>query len=232
MDIKKIVEYQRVDSKLFQIERQLSQSVNKQKCAQLSSIARDSQVKSAKLEEQAAQIAKEIQDLFRIADQNKLKIKEILAQDVEKMSAEQIDASLALREKLMQNLAILDKKATKLAELANAVLSDFNKTKVNYKNAGEKYKECKEAYDKEVAAVSPKIQELQSELSKLSKEVDPKLLEEYNKRRHDRIFPVFVSLNDKCCGGCHMEVPASSISKLQKEGMLVCENCRRIIYND
>lgn len=232
MDIKKIIEYQRIDSKLFQIERQLSQSVNKQRCAQLSSIARESQVKSAKLEEQASQLAKEIQDLFRIADQNKLKIKEILAQDVEKMTTEQIDSSLALREKLMQNLVVLDKKATKLAELANTILSDFNKTKINYKNAGEKYKICKEAYDKEVASMNPKIQELKAELSKLSKEIDPKLLEEYSKRRHDRIFPVFVSLNNKCCGGCHMEVPASSISKLQKEGILVCENCRRIIYND
>ena len=232
MDIKKIVEYQKIDSKLYQIERQLNQSVYKQKCAQLSAIARDSQVKSAKLEEQASQIAKEIQDLFRIADQNKLKIKEILAQDVEKMTAEQIDNSLALREKLMQNLAILDKKATKLAELANSVLSEFNKTKINYKNAGEKYKECKEAYDKEVAELNPRIQVLQKELNELAKVVDPKLLEEYKKRRADRIFPVYVSLNNKCCGGCHMEVPASSISKLQKDGILVCENCRRIIYND
>ncbi len=232
MDIKKIVEYQKVDSKLFQLERQLNQSVNKQKCAQLSAIARDSQAKSAKLEEQASQIAKEIQDLFKIADQNKLKIKEILAQDVEKMSVEQIDAALALREKLMQNLAILDKKATKLAELANSVLSEFNKTKVNYKNAGEKYKEYKEAYDKEVSEISPKVQELQKELRELAKVVDAKLLEEYKKRRHDRIFPVFVSLNNKCCGGCHMEVPASSLSKLEKEGILVCENCRRVIYKD
>lgn len=230
MDVKNLLEYQKVDSKLFQLEKQLNTSVNKQKCAQLSNIAKESQVKSSKLEEQASQVAKEIEDLFKIADQNKLKIKEILSQNVEEMTSEEIQNSLALRDKLIQNLSIIDKKATKLAEIANSILSEFNKTKSNYINAGEQYKKYKEAFDKEVAEVTPKIEELKRELTKVANTVDPKMLEEYNKRRKDRIFPVLVPLNSKSCGGCHMEVPASSISKLENEGILICENCRRIIY--
>lgn len=230
MEIKNLVEYQKVDSKLFQLEKQLTQSANKQKCAQLSAIAKESQQKSEKLESQASQIAKEIQNLFAVADQNKLKIKEILGKDLEKLSAEELDSALSLKEKLMQNLVVLDKKATKLAEMANAVLAEFNKTKVAYKNAGEKFKQFKEAYDKEVEDVSPKINELKKELAIIEKNIDKNLLEEYAKRRRDRIFPVLVPLNNRCCGGCHMEVPASSVSKLEREGILVCENCRRIIF--
>ena len=230
MDIKNILEYQKIDTKVFQLEKQLNTSQNKQKCIQLSNIAKESQAKSAKLEEQASQIAKEIEDLFSVADKNKLKIKEIMSQDIEKMTVQQIESSIALREKLVQNLAIMDKKATKLAELANSILSEFNKTKANYKSAGEKYKVCKEAYDKELAEINPKIDELKKELDKAGKLVDGKLLEDYKKRRNDRIFPVLVPLNNKSCGGCHMEVPASSISKLENDGILVCENCRRIIY--
>lgn len=230
MDIKNILEYQKLDTKLFQVEKKLNQSENKKKCIELSGIAKDSQAKSAKLEQDAAAVAKEIENLFAIADQNKLKIKQILSQNIEKLTEEQIEASLALREKLVQNLAVIDKKATKLAETANAILSEFNKTKANYKNAGEKYKTYKDAYDKEVLEYNPIIESLRKDLKALEKGIDAKLLEEYNKRRNDRIFPVFVPLNNKCCGGCHMEVPASSLSKLDADGILTCENCRRIIY--
>ena len=230
MDIKKLVEYQKIDSKLFQLEKQINTSPNKQKCIQLSNIAKESQSKSSKLEEQASQIAKEIQDLFKIADQNKFKIKEIMSQNLEKLTSEQIENYIVLKDKLVQNLSIIDKKATKLAEIANSILSEFNKTKLAYKNAGEKYKICKEAYDKEVAEISPKISEYKKELERLSKQVDAKLFDEYKKRRNDKIFPVLVPLNNKSCGGCHMEVPASSISKLEREGILICENCRRIIF--
>lgn len=230
MEIKNIIEYQKIDTKLFQLERELNQSVNKKKCVELSNIAKDSQIKSAKLEQEASQIAQDIQNLFAIADQNKLKIRQILDQKLEGMTAEQIENSIALKDKLVQNLNIIDKKATKLAESANTVLAEFNKTKTVYKSAGEKYKEYKDAYDKEVLEKSPKIEELKKELKNLEKTIDSKLLEEYNKRRNDKIFPVLVPLNNKSCGGCHMEIPASSLSKLDSDGILTCENCRRIIY--
>ena len=230
MEIKNILEYQKIDSKIFQIERELNQSINKKKCMELTSIAKDSQAKSSKLEQEASQIAKEIQNLFAVADQNKLKIRKILDQKLDDMTEEQIQNSLVMKEKLVQNLAIIDKKATKLAEMANAVLAEFNKTKTTYKNAGEKYKVVKEAYDKELKEATPKMEALKVELKTLEKSIDAKLLEDYKKRRGDKIFPVLVPLNNKCCGGCHMEVPASSISKLEGEGILVCENCRRIIY--
>ena len=230
MDIKKLVEYQKVDSKLFRLERTLAQSENKKKCIELSNIAKDSQNKSAKLEDQASQVAREIQDLFKVADQNKLRIKQIVSQDVNSLTQEQIESSLMIREKLVQNLQILDKKATKLAELANQILAEFNKTKVAYKNAGEKYKICKDAYDKEVAEINPEIEKVKKELSELEKSIDKADIEEYKKKRNDRIFPVLVPLNNKSCGGCHMEIPMSSLSKLDQNGFLVCENCRRIIY--
>jgi len=230
MDIKNLVEYQKVDTKLFKLERALAQSENKRKCNELTNIARESQARSSKLEDQASQIAKDIQDLFKIADQNKAKIKEIVSQDVTKMTAEQIDASLAMREKLVGNLQLLDKKATQLAEMANQILAEFNKTKIAYKDAGEKYKICKEAYDKELAEINPQIEKVKEELLALEKTIDKNLMEEYKKRRVDRIFPVLVQLNNKSCGGCHMEIPMSSLAKLDANGTLVCENCRRIIY--
>ena len=40
MEIKAILEYQKIDEKVFQLERQLNQSPNKKKCIELSQVAK------------------------------------------------------------------------------------------------------------------------------------------------------------------------------------------------
>ena len=85
-------------------------------------------------------------------------------------------------------------------------------------------------YDNEVKELEPKQEELRKELEKLSKDIDKEKLEAYLKRRHDKIFPVLVSLNGNACGGCHMELSMAAISKLKETGIHICENCKRIIY--
>ena len=65
MELKAILDYQEVDKKLFSLEQSLAKDPNKQKCAQLNQTARDSQVKSNQLEEQASAIIKEIKKIIK-----------------------------------------------------------------------------------------------------------------------------------------------------------------------
>lgn len=230
MDIKNLVEYQHLDAKLYELEKSLTKSPNRERCVQLSNLAKESQTKSSKLEEQASQVSAEIREMYKQAENDKKKAKSMLDVDVDKLEGAELDKYLSLKESLNQNLSILDKKATKLAENVNTILAEFNKTIKNYNIAKEKYVQAKSAYDKEVAEVNPKIKEIEKELSALAKNIDSTSIEEYKKRRGDKIFPVLVPLNNHSCGGCHMEIPASYISKLEEKGYLICENCRRIIY--
>lgn len=231
MEIKKLVEYQKVDAKLFELQKNLNKSPNKEKCAQLSSAAKDSQQKSIKLEEQASTVSAELSQLVKQADQIKKRIKSFISKDVEKMSGEDLDVNITQKDALSQELSAIDKKATKLAETVNSILTEFNKTIQIYNMAKSKYVQAKAAYDKEIAEISPKMQALETELKAIEKNIDPSSIEEYKKRRSDKTFPVLVPLSGRACGGCHMEMPISSIAKLEEKGYLVCENCRRIIYN-
>lgn len=72
--------------------------------------------------------------------------------------------------------------------------------------------------------------EIEKKLKSLEKNIDGKLLEAYKKRRGENIFPIVVALNGNSCGGCHVELPFANIVKLDSEGILICEHCRRIIY--
>ena len=232
MDIKKVLEYQKRDSELFKLEKQLRESENRKSASQMQEKAKQAQERSTQLEQKAGALLKEIETVRGQYSIQEKKMNEVFAKDIEKMRKEEVEAMLTLKDKLAQNLNILDKNLTKLAENVNAVLAEFNKTVKLYNMAKEKYTETKTAYDKEVSQLEPKKQELALKLSSMAKTVDAKLMEQYAKRRKDNIFPVLVPLQEQSCGGCHVELPISMISKLKEEGVLSCEHCHRIIYSN
>lgn len=230
MDLKNILAYQAEDKKLFDLESELANDTNKQKCIQLNQTAKASQLKSSQLEEQASVALKEMNELNKTLDVNQKKGEQLLSLNIENLSKEELDEHLAMKDKVAQNLAVLDKKLTKIAESINAILAEFNQTIKKYNMAKEEYQKFKAAYDKKAAELEPKIAELKNHLAGIQKTVEPKLMQTYLNKRNDHIFPVFVKLDGNTCGRCRMELSASAINKLKEDGILTCEHCRRIIY--
>ena len=223
MDITNILAYQALDAELFKLEKSLRENQNKKLAFQLQDSAKKAQERSSQLEQKAEALIKEIETQSE-------KMQEIFAKDIEKMTKEEVEAMLSLKDKLSQNLSILDKNLTRLAENVNAVLADFNKTRMIFNQAKENYAKAKEAYDNEAKALEPQMAELAKKLSGLEKGIDAAQLEQYQKRRKDNLFPIYVPLSGDLCGYCHMQLPAAIISKIQDQGHITCEHCHRIIY--
>ena len=231
MDFKNILDYQKVDGELYALESKLARSENKKRCMALSKTAKDAQQKSAQLEERAGEAIKELEEAKKVLAQN-LKLADALSKkDVEKMDKEELEHDLSFKDKLFSNLTLLDKKITKIAESINAILSEYNKTVKTYNEAKEKYRLSKEAYDKELAEIEPKMKEIEKKLASLASSVEPSIMQKYTSMRKDKIFPVFVPLiNGTSCGHCRMQMSASAVAKLNREGVLACEHCRCILY--
>lgn len=230
MDIKAILAYQEVDKKLYQMEQSLAKDPNKKKCNDLNQTARQSQQKSSKLEEQAGAVIRELNELKRNIKTTKSHGDELLSRKIEEFDLQKIDEAVAKKDLISSNITALDKKLTKLAENINQILSEFNRTIKIYNEAKLQYQKFKASYDAKVKELEPQMNELTKQLSLLEKNVDPKTMEIYKKKRADKIFPVFVQLHGNACGRCRMELSASAISKLKSEQILPCENCRSIIY--
>lgn len=231
MDITKILDYQKTDSQLFKLEKSLRDNPNKRIANEMSNNARNAQQHSMQLDSKAGDLIRDVNTIKKQLEIQTDKMNQVLAKDVEKLSKEEVENLLLLKDKLAQNLNILDKNLTKLAEMMNAMLADFNKTLKVYNSSRDKFAESKNLYDQDVKAVEPEKKELEAKLSSLEKSIDAGLLEKYKKRRADNIFPVLVPLKyGKSCGGCHMELSTADVSKLQREGVQTCEHCRRIIY--
>ena len=133
MDLQNILAYQAVDAQLFELENELANDPNKQKMTSLNQTAKASQTKSNQLEEQAGQILREMEELNKTLELSRKKGEQVLSASTENLTIEEIDERVGLKDKVSQNLTLLDKKLTKLAESINGVLAEFNRTIKNYK---------------------------------------------------------------------------------------------------
>ncbi len=230
MKVEKMLEYQKLDSEMFKIEKQLKENVHRRNAGQMHENMKNAQNRSLKLEEKAGSLFEEIEKVKKQVKTQEDKMQEFLNKDLSKMSKEEVEYLTTLKNKLAQNLQILEKNLTTLAESVNAVLADFNKTIKTFNSAKEEYAKSKNAYDEDVKAVESQKEKIEKDLADLAKECDNKLLEAYIKRRKENVFPVIVPLKGNSCGGCHVEMPYVSIAKLEEDGVLVCEHCRRIIF--
>lgn len=232
MNIQPILEYQKLDSDLFKIEKKIRESKSKSTAGEMFESMRQAQERSRKLEEKAGGVLGELEKIKKQYKIQEDKLSELEGKNVELLSKEEMDKVEVVKDKLAQNLAILEKNLTSLAESVNGLLAEFNKTIKTFNSCKEKYSQCKTQYDNEVQEVEKDKNEITAKLESLSKEIQPKIMDAYTKRRKENIFPVVVPIKGNCCGGCHMELPYAQISVLEREGVFSCEHCHRLIYKN
>ncbi len=233
MKVGMVLKYRAVDRGMCKIERGLRDNQNKKAANELHENMKNAQARSVKLEENAGKLLKEIEKVKGQVKIQEDKMQEFMSKDLENMPKADIEKLKALKDKLNQNLVILEKNLTALAENMNAILADFNKTIKSFNSAKEEFAKRKQAYDEDVKAVETQKQELAAKLDELSKSIETKIMEAYRKRRGENVFPVLVPLNNgNSCGGCHMELPFANLTKLNEDGIITCEHCRRIVYKN
>ena len=235
MKVENILEYQKLDTELFKLEKELKENSNRKKAEQMAESIKNAQARSVKLEEKAGVILSEIEKVKKQYQTQQDKLNEFFSKDLESMGKDELDKLRILKDKLAQNLQILEKNLTSLAENMNAVLADFNKTIKNFNSAKEEYAKCKSAYENDVKALDGKKGEITGRLKGLAQNVDSSIMEMYNKKRKENVFPVLVPLMEMSkgsffCGGCHTQLPFASLTKLDEQGIATCDHCRRIIY--
>lgn len=230
MDITKILEYQKKDFEKVKLERELENDKNKQELEKMVSLVKQTQGKSASLEQLAGELLKDYEELKKTYSENASSLAVLKKKDMSKMNESDIENLTNLCDTINSNLAILEKKILACAEKINTSLYEFEQTKKKYMLARENHSKHKQIYEKKLAEVNPKLNKINEELAEIEKGIDKKILERYKQKRLEKIFPVLVPLNDKSCGGCFTELPIAKQSSLKDSKVLECEHCRRIIY--
>ena len=231
MDIKQILDYQKQDFEIIKLERKLEESEDKKIYQEMRTVVKDAQNKSNNLEKEAGELIKQYTEMKKAYDAEVKACGEIVNKDPKSLKVEDLDKTVSKTNQMIESISLLEKKLMAFAEHVNSVLADFDSTRKRYNEARKKYSAHKQAYEAMSAKILPEIEKLKHEIKKIEDKMDPAFLQKYKQRRQDKVFPIFVPVVDKTCGGCRMELPSASLDRLKRNGFLECEHCRRIIYN-
>jgi predicted nucleic acid-binding Zn-ribbon protein len=89
----------------------------------------------------------------------------------------------------------------------------------------------KQRLEREIPEIDKEYQFLQHERKTVCAELDPDVLDDYEKIRARRAGQAVVKVRKEVCPGCHMQVPPQTINEVLQTGEIRhCQYCRRILY--
>lgn len=227
-----ILKYQEIDTKLYKLEREIASSEERKEYVKFKKFLETApekldamEVKANALKTEAAEITKKYE-----------KAEETL-KDFEHLDELVTDgANIAFYKKNAQSIADqLKKLKADLATLINnikSVDSEYQKLKKQVISAQKQYAEAAEKYKAVKSSKDEEKKGIEKELATLAKEVPEELMNVYQTKRKERIFPVVGEIAGNRCPFCSMEPPLAARSKLSGGGKIECDNCHRIIFGN
>jgi predicted nucleic acid-binding Zn-ribbon protein len=228
----KILEYQKLDSKIMHLKREAEKDPAKQRMDEALSLIRDSQNQLLSLDQSARESLVDYEKCKNEFEKSFAELEKLSKEDLTPLSTEQLNVKLDSLNNLSTQLASLERALSTQAERVNAVNRNFDRLKKNIFVNKQIYTDSKEKCQEVCKKFQPQIDELKKQMLEMEKDIDPKIMSKYKHLRQDHIFPVFVPLNGTSCGGCSMEIPSALMNKLKENGFLECEVCRRYIYTE
>lgn len=226
--IKKLLEFQEADLALDEAEKKVKTCKERKTATAMKQryeLAVEERKKLIALrdaaEKELLHISQEVERLTSLASVDRAAQLPEDLEDVNKLIADidKLSSQLKKQEEHLKNInasvAKNEKKISEYAAVANKARDEFNENKAGY--------------EKILAEAKPELDALTKKRDELQAKVDGTLLAIYQNKKKNKIVPT-APLHDSRCGGCHMELPAFTVSNVTKNGYCECENCGRIVY--
>lgn len=228
--MKKYLEYQKLDTEIFKMERELNKNEHKKDAQSMVGVVKEAQSKIIILDKQSRFLLEEIEKLKQVQQKGITLVNKYTKQFSANMSEQELSD---LKGKLLQTLRQLsDLENRFLANEAKAknIIQDFDGTKKLANQAKAKHIESKQKFEEFSSSQMPEINKLKSRFAELESTLDANFVSKYKALKQDGKFPVIVPLVEKRCGGCRMELPSGQLEVIKQNGKLECPSCRRFIY--
>lgn len=184
------------------------------------------------IENSANKLAKQFEQINQKYEQLNAKSEITAKQKPEMVGISNIATLVEDANYLTSELAKLEQKTRELNDMSSRLINDYNRAIQELRDMTIKQNQMKKRIDDGQATILPQITEIEEKIKKLEPGANKELYAKYRTLRNDNIFPVFVHLNGNRCGACQMEQSLNFIQKLKQNGMLNCEECRRVILAD
>ncbi len=228
--IQALLDYQKVDASLREIEKKLSASEERKKAVSAKKYLDGVEENVNKLDARAIDLIA----AYEAVTQEQLKLKEQEESIVDAIDSSKDEKEVAFLikkvEELIGKIKSLGSKASKISDEIQAVMKEYSTIKATTKAAQVQYNENAKKYSELKASVADEKEEIEKKLAVLKKKVDPALMERYQKKREGKIYPIVYATRGNMCGACNMELPMAVLGKLKNGEVIDCDQCGRMIY--
>lgn len=231
-NLQAILHYQEVDTKLYKIERELAGCDERKEYVKVKKFLETAPEKLDSLDVKATSLKTQAEDLVKAYEAAEETLKDFENLD-ELVNG---GADIAFYKKKAQSIV---EKLKKLKADMNALSATIKETDAEYQklkkqviSAQKQYADVSEKYKAVKSAKDTERKEIEAELSKIAKEVPAQMLEVYQTKRKERVFPVVGQLTSNRCPYCSMEPPIAARNQLTGGGVIECDNCHRIIFGE
>jgi len=228
--IEQLLAYQKADASLKEIEKTLSESVERKKAMSAKKYL-DGVVENVnKLDARASELV----FAYEQATQEQLKLKEqeeelVRALD-EATDENAVNYLMKKVEELISKIKALGKKATMIENEIQGVMKEYSTIKNTSKAAQAQYSEYGVKYNELKKSLKEKKDAVDAELETLKAKVDKALMDRYLAKRNAKMYPIVYEVRGNACGACNMELPAAELNNLKKGEVVDCSNCGRMLY--
>ena len=230
----KILEYQRLEGELINIDKKIINSNAMKMIDQESEKSNSARNEMKQLDKRAGELIASFQKLQGIMKTNIQNIERLEKQKVEVSDREKLKQVYDNIKKVNDNLNIIEQRLNNINKDIDYVLKKFKRVKEVADSSRTKKMQAQSQVDQMKENATIQKEKLQQQMRNIEKTIEPKLFENYLKARKENVFPVYVqAIEEKDgmrCGGCKSVLPVSITGKLKDNGFVECEECRRTIY--
>jgi len=227
-----LLKYQNLDILVDNCENQRKSSPLRQKLIELKNYLTDQQTLLLKLE---AETDKKNVVLNRINHEFESCANELVSERV-KLESEHVktlrqteqmrDIALEIKERLNRK----SQELTKLLDEINTFEKKLDSIRINIIRAKKEYTGVKAKYDEEFEIFQKESAVLKGDRDAVGANVDVSLLARYVKIK-DRRSTAVVMIENERCGGCNMMLASVLLQSIRdKNDIIECENCGRLLY--
>lgn len=231
--MKEILEYQKLDGQLRQIEKQINESNERKTYARIRGVWADFQEQLKKMELRSRELNIMLENAIKtMAEKNSL-LSEYNSSADSAQDLQEVDF-------MLKKLADVERTLNQAERDIKSVISEAEEISNKYDNYRSKYplvqaqaRDAKAKFEELRESRKDEIVQLRAQLREVAKDIPQGVIEEYERLKRQGIYPPYVALRGtNQCSGCSMELATGQVYALNEKGSIRCEHCRRIIYKE
>ena len=228
--IKALLEYQKADAKLREIEKKISGSEERKKMVSAKKYLEGVEENVNKLDDKAGRLNSDYQNLIKQQTELNEQLEELKGVMVDAQDESEIAFLSKKADELLATIKSLSASISALNDEFQKVIKEYASIRNTTKTAQTQFAESKEEYNKQKSAVQNEKDQISAELEALKGNVDPVLMEKYLKKRQNKIFPIVFEVTSGFCAACGVEISQSAQGKLNRGEIIECDDCGRLLY--